>query len=245
MLDSLLLSDPVSDHVPVLLVADDDEDILTLVQLRLSRSGFEVIVARDGDEALRLVQERHPDLAVLDWMMPKASGLEVLRAIRANSETADIPVVLLTARASESDVQEEKPAEKWRDENQREHHPAAQHLLPEIRARTQIAPDAQRESRRSDEAEQDRAKAADERDEFEERVRHIAAEEQQRDERAVGENADEHRAHEPLFIHISTGARGFRPHARRCDPVAEQDEKKGGVNEDEGEDDSGVGHMVL
>jgi DNA-binding response OmpR family regulator len=106
MLDSLLLSDPVSNRVPVLLVADDDEDILTLVQLRLSRSGFEVIVARDGEEALRLARERHPDLAVLDWMMPKASGLEVLRAIRANSETADIPVVLLTARASEADVQE-------------------------------------------------------------------------------------------------------------------------------------------
>jgi DNA-binding response OmpR family regulator len=106
MLDSLLLADPVSDRVPVLLVADDDEDILALVQLRLSRSGFEVIVARDGEEALRLTQERLPDLAVLDWMMPKASGLDVLRAIRANTATADIPVVLLTARASEADVQE-------------------------------------------------------------------------------------------------------------------------------------------
>jgi two-component system response regulator MtrA len=106
MLDSLLLSDPVSNRVPVLLVADDDEDILTLVQLRLSRSGFEVIVARDGEEALRMAQERQPDLAVLDWMMPKASGLEVLRAIRANPVTADIPVILLTARASEADVQE-------------------------------------------------------------------------------------------------------------------------------------------
>jgi DNA-binding response OmpR family regulator len=106
MLDSLLLSDPVTDRVPVLLVADDDEDILALVQLRLSRSGFEVIVARDGQEALQLAQDRHPDLAVLDWMMPKATGLEVLRAIRANSATADIPVVLLTARASENDIQE-------------------------------------------------------------------------------------------------------------------------------------------
>ena len=76
------------------------------MQLRLSRSGFEVIVARDGEEALRLARERHPDLAVLDWMMPKASGLDVLRAIRANDETADIPVVLLTARASETDIQE-------------------------------------------------------------------------------------------------------------------------------------------
>jgi two-component system phosphate regulon response regulator PhoB len=106
MLDSLLLSDPVTDRVPVLLVADDDEDILPLVQLRLSRSGFEVIVARDGREALQLAQDRHPDLAVLDWMMPKATGLEVLRAIRADSATADIPVVLLTARASENDIQE-------------------------------------------------------------------------------------------------------------------------------------------
>jgi DNA-binding response OmpR family regulator len=106
MLDSLLLSETVSDRVPVLLVADDDEDILALVQLRLSRSGFEVIVARDGEEALRLTQERLPDLAVLDWMMPKSSGLDVLRAIRAHSATAHIPVVLLTARASEADVQE-------------------------------------------------------------------------------------------------------------------------------------------
>ena len=106
MLDSLLLSEVVSDRVPVLLVADDDEDILALVQLRLSRSGYEVIVARDGEEALRLAQERHPDLVVLVWMMPKASGLEVLRAIRGSSATAEIPVVLLTARASEADIQE-------------------------------------------------------------------------------------------------------------------------------------------
>jgi two-component system phosphate regulon response regulator PhoB len=106
VLGSLRLNDDTPGRVPTLLVADDDEDILTLVQLRLSRSGYEVVVARDGEEALRLAQERHPDLAVLDWMMPKASGLEVLRAIRAGSETADIPVVLLTARASEADVQE-------------------------------------------------------------------------------------------------------------------------------------------
>jgi two-component system, OmpR family, response regulator MtrA len=106
MYESLRLNEDVSTHVPVLLVADDDEDILTLVQLRLSRSGYEVVVARDGEEALRLAQEKHPDLAVLDWMMPKASGIEVLRAIRADAEIADIPVVLLTARASESDVQE-------------------------------------------------------------------------------------------------------------------------------------------
>lgn len=105
MNDSLRLDDHVSDRVPVLLVADDDEDILTLVQLRLARSGYEVVVARDGEEALRLAQERSPDLAVLDWMMPKATGIEVLRALRAGDATAEMPVVLLTARASEDDIQ--------------------------------------------------------------------------------------------------------------------------------------------
>jgi DNA-binding response OmpR family regulator len=106
MLDTLRLPEDSAVHVPVLLVADDDEDILMLVQLRLSRSGYEVVVARDGEEALRLTREKQPDLAVLDWMMPKASGLEVLRAIRADAETREIPVVLLTARASEADIQE-------------------------------------------------------------------------------------------------------------------------------------------
>ena len=106
MLDTLRSPDELSNHVPVLLVADDDEDILTLVQLRLSRSGYEVVVARDGEEALRLAREKLPDLAVLDWMMPKASGVEVLRAIRADELTSSIPVILLTARASEADINE-------------------------------------------------------------------------------------------------------------------------------------------
>jgi DNA-binding response OmpR family regulator len=106
MVDTLRLTDDVSTHVPVLLVADDDEDILTLVQLRLTRSGYDVVVARDGEEALRLAREKQPDLAVLDCMMPKASGIEVLRAIRADARTSDIPVILLTARASEADIQE-------------------------------------------------------------------------------------------------------------------------------------------
>ena len=106
MVDTVRQTDEIRVRVPVLLVADDDEDILTLVQLRLSRSGYEVVVARDGEEALRLARDRQPDLAVLDWMMPKASGIEVLRAIRADAETHDIPVVLLTARASEADIKE-------------------------------------------------------------------------------------------------------------------------------------------
>lgn len=108
MLETIRLTDetPATSHVPVLLVADDDEDILMLVQLRLSRSGFEVVVARDGEEALRLVREHRPDLVVLDVMMPKVTGIDVVRALRADPETVDVPVILLTARSSETDVEE-------------------------------------------------------------------------------------------------------------------------------------------
>ena len=63
--------------VPLVLVADDDEDILTLVALRFRRSGLEVILARDGEEALELIQTRAPDAAVLDIAMPKLTGLEI------------------------------------------------------------------------------------------------------------------------------------------------------------------------
>lgn len=104
MTEPLRLLDPIATHVPVLLIADDDEDILTLVQLRLARSGYDVVVARDGEEALQLAREHRPDLAVLDWMMPKASGIDVLRAIRADPAIADTPVVMLTARVSEDDL---------------------------------------------------------------------------------------------------------------------------------------------
>ena len=86
------------------LVADDDEDILSLVAFRLERSGFEVLKACDGEEALRLATDEVPDLAVLDVMMPKLDGYEVTRQIRANETTSRIPVILLTARAQESDV---------------------------------------------------------------------------------------------------------------------------------------------
>jgi DNA-binding response OmpR family regulator len=105
VVDPLRLNES-SAHLPVLLIADDDEDILTLVQLRLSRSGFDIVVARDGEEALRLARACPPDLAVLDWTMPKLNGIDVLRELRGGVETNAIPVVLLTARGSEADVAE-------------------------------------------------------------------------------------------------------------------------------------------
>jgi DNA-binding response OmpR family regulator len=86
------------------LVANDDEDILALVAFRLERSGYEVLRAGDGEEALRLALEETPELAVLDVTMSKLDGYEVTRRIRENESTRTMPVILLTARAQESDV---------------------------------------------------------------------------------------------------------------------------------------------
>lgn len=89
---------------PVILVADDDEDILTLVAVRLELAGYDVIKARSGDEALRMAVEHSPDLAVIDVMMPGLNGFEVTRELRRREETMETPVILLTALAQESDV---------------------------------------------------------------------------------------------------------------------------------------------
>jgi len=88
----------------VVLVADDDDDILLLVTTRLKRDGFEVVSARDGFEALALAQEHKPAVAVLDVGMPGLDGLEVLAAIRETQSLAHTRVLLLTAKAQESDV---------------------------------------------------------------------------------------------------------------------------------------------
>jgi DNA-binding response OmpR family regulator len=89
---------------PLILVADDDDDILLLVTTRLKRDGFDVIEARSGDEALALAQSRRPAVAVLDVGMPGLDGLEVLAQIRADDTLRGMRVMLLTAKAQESDV---------------------------------------------------------------------------------------------------------------------------------------------
>jgi DNA-binding response OmpR family regulator len=81
------------------LVADDDEDILGLVTISLRREGYDVVQARDGAEALELARERRPALVVLDVMMPRASGFDVTRALRA--EGNGVPILLLTASVQE------------------------------------------------------------------------------------------------------------------------------------------------
>jgi two-component system, OmpR family, alkaline phosphatase synthesis response regulator PhoP len=85
-------------------VAEDDEDILLLVATRLKRDGFDVITARTGVEALALVREHRPQLVVLDIGMPPPDGLEVVRQIRADVDVGDTRLLLLTAKAQESDV---------------------------------------------------------------------------------------------------------------------------------------------
>jgi DNA-binding response OmpR family regulator len=87
-----------------ILVADDDPDIQSLMVMRLERSGYRVLRASDGREALDLALREQPDLAVLDITMPKLDGLEVTRSLRAHDETSEMPVILLTARVQDDDV---------------------------------------------------------------------------------------------------------------------------------------------
>jgi DNA-binding response OmpR family regulator len=91
-------------EAPLVLCADDDEDILSLVSLRLRRAGFEVATAADGDEAVTIARARRPVLAVLDVMMPKRTGYEVLAAFRADDALREMKVILLSARVQEGDV---------------------------------------------------------------------------------------------------------------------------------------------
>jgi DNA-binding response OmpR family regulator len=88
----------------LVLCADDDEDILSLVSLRLRRAGFEVATAIDGDEAVEIARARRPALAVLDVMMPKRTGYEVLAELRADELLRGMKVILLSARVQEGDV---------------------------------------------------------------------------------------------------------------------------------------------
>jgi len=91
---------------PVILAADDDDDILQLIVFRLERSGYTVLQASDGEEALALALENRPDLAVLDVQMPKMDGFELTRRLRAEPATSRIPIIVLTARVQDADVQE-------------------------------------------------------------------------------------------------------------------------------------------
>lgn len=86
-----------------ILVVEDEEALATLLDYNLRREDFDVTLAADGEEALMKVDERAPDIVILDWMLPKVSGIEVCRRLRARPETKNIPVIMLTARSEEAD----------------------------------------------------------------------------------------------------------------------------------------------
>ncbi len=88
---------------PYILVVEDEDSLATLLQYNLEKEGYQVTVAADGEEALIQVDERLPDLVILDWMLPKLSGIEVCRRLRQRTETRNCPIIMLTARGEETD----------------------------------------------------------------------------------------------------------------------------------------------
>lgn len=87
-----------------ILAVDDEKHILRLVQINLEKAGYEVITAGNGREAVDKVHSEHPDLIVMDVMMPEMTGFEALQELKENPETATIPVIMLTAKAQDADV---------------------------------------------------------------------------------------------------------------------------------------------
>jgi len=85
------------------LVVDDESAIREMIRFALGRAGMEVRCAADGLEALNKVSDQRPDILLLDWMMPGMSGLDLTRRLRRNSQTAEIPIIMLTARVAEDD----------------------------------------------------------------------------------------------------------------------------------------------
>lgn len=88
---------------PYVLVVEDEVALADLLRYNLEKEGYRVSVARDGEEALVIAAEETPDLVVLDWMLPKAPGVEVCRRLRSRQDTRNTPIVMLTARVEESD----------------------------------------------------------------------------------------------------------------------------------------------
>jgi len=81
-----------------ILVADDESHILNVVSLKLRNAGFTVVTAHDGQEALEMAQQEHPDLLITDYHMPQLSGIELCQKLKQDPATANIPAIMLTAR---------------------------------------------------------------------------------------------------------------------------------------------------
>ena len=88
---------------PYALVVEDEAALVELLKYNLLSEGYEVAVATDGEEALLMIDERQPDIVLLDWMLPKLAGIEVCRRLRARSGTRNLPIIMLTAKSEEVD----------------------------------------------------------------------------------------------------------------------------------------------
>jgi two-component system alkaline phosphatase synthesis response regulator PhoP/two-component system response regulator VicR len=89
-----------------ILAVDDERHIVRLVQVNLERNGYRVLTAADGKEALEKIAAEHPDLVVMDVMMPYMDGFEALHRLRQDPATRNLPVIMLTAKAMDHDVYE-------------------------------------------------------------------------------------------------------------------------------------------
>ena len=87
-----------------ILAVDDERHIVRLIQVNLERAGYQVVTAFNGREALEMVETEQPDMLVLDVMMPYMDGFEVLKQLRHSALTRELPIIMLTARAQDSDV---------------------------------------------------------------------------------------------------------------------------------------------
>jgi two-component system phosphate regulon response regulator PhoB len=88
-----------------ILIADDEESLRTLIETTLEAPGLRILQAADGNQAVELARQEHPDLILLDWMMPGKTGIEVAGVLRSQPATADIAILMLTAMGQEQDRQ--------------------------------------------------------------------------------------------------------------------------------------------
>ncbi|MGH2730446.1 MAG: response regulator transcription factor [Actinomycetota bacterium] len=91
-----------------ILVADDDPVILRLIQVNLELEGYQVLTANNGEEAVETATAEHPDLVILDIMMPRMDGYQACETIKSEESTKDIPIVFLSAKAQQSDIDKGK-----------------------------------------------------------------------------------------------------------------------------------------
>ena len=98
-----MTTDPRRTIAPSILVVEDEDSLATLLHYNLEKEGYAVSLCADGEEALIRIDERQPDLVILDWMLPTVSGIEVCRRLRQRGQTRNLPIVMLTARSEESD----------------------------------------------------------------------------------------------------------------------------------------------